>query len=210
MSRTSHDLLGSITAAPVFGSLAETDAHALEGVTTLLAGSTPANTNRAYKVKNFEWFKFSDHVHPQLAEANRYLVSEQKLFPFVWHHSFRNKQKGGKNKCKHSESDGRFMYFCPSEFEELVMQHNQCAAHGAAPPESQCGTSYQDFNTTKSALKLLWQEQVDSGINNKPWDLVWTDKLLQLKATMVHGCKTRIVKCTYQEKLTLSLPPTCL
>jgi hypothetical protein len=47
MSGTSHDLLGGITAAPVFGSsLAETDAHAMEGVTTLLAGSTPANTDR--------------------------------------------------------------------------------------------------------------------------------------------------------------------
>jgi hypothetical protein len=92
MSGTSHDLLGSITPAPVFGSLAETDAHAMEGVTTLLAGSTPANTNRAYKVKIFEWFKFSDHhVHPQLVEANRYLVSEQNLFQFVWYHSFRNK-----------------------------------------------------------------------------------------------------------------------
>jgi hypothetical protein len=157
MSGTSHDLLGGITAALVFGSsLAETDAHAMEGATTLLAGSTPANTDRACKVKIFEWFKFSDHVHPHLAEANQYLVSEQKLFRFVWYHSFRNKQKGGKNKHKRSESDGRFMYFCPSEFEELVMQHNQCAARGAAPPEPQCGTGSQDFDTTKSALKLLW------------------------------------------------------
>jgi hypothetical protein len=40
MSGTSYDLLGSITAALVFGSLAETDAHAMEGGTTLLAGST--------------------------------------------------------------------------------------------------------------------------------------------------------------------------
>jgi hypothetical protein len=40
MSGTSHDLLGGITAAPVFGrSLAETDdAHAMDDVTTLLAG----------------------------------------------------------------------------------------------------------------------------------------------------------------------------
>jgi hypothetical protein len=89
MSGTSHDLLVSITAALVFGSsLAETDAHAMEGVTTLLAGSTPANINRAFKNKFFEWFKFSDHVRPQVAEANKSLTSEQTLFRFVWYHSF--------------------------------------------------------------------------------------------------------------------------
>jgi hypothetical protein len=101
------------------------------------------------------------------------------------------------------------MYFCPSEFEKLVMQHNQCAACGAAPPEPQCGTGYQDFDITKSALKLLWREQIDSGINNKPWDLVWTDKLLQLKA-MVHGHKTRIAKSTYQEKMDTDSSPYML
>ena len=179
----------------------EFDAIATRGVAAIVDGSRCDNTDRAYRTKIFEYFEYADYERPNLEEAVRYVISEQNIRRYVWYVSFRKKRQGGTgSRKKRKDIDAQYLYFIPSEFEELRTLHQQHDAGNESPPDPENGVKYSEMEQTKYALKKLYEEQIADGVNSRHWDQVWTLPIKDIML-MVKRRENRVDKAGYVEKM---------
>lgn len=151
------------------------------------------NTKTAYKAKESEFLEFCDFRYSAMAdEADRHLVTPEKVYKFMFYCAHRKQRKKGKRK--------RSFLFDRNEYEQIMAS---CGASTNSTewqkPANPIG--YQQFNTYKASVKLLFDRQKAKNRNRYEWDSqIWTIDCRRLQDIVIRR-RAKSAKENFEEKI---------
>ena len=139
-----------------------------------------SNTLIAYDPKDAEYMAFCNAIFPSVDLAERYRVTANKVYNFMFYQVYRSKRKPGKGKKTMSESSAagtsptrtdRVNGFSLSEYMEVMLYHG--TEEGAWKlPNNPLG--FSQINTYKASILRLFRTQKIQKQNSEIWENVWT------------------------------------
>jgi hypothetical protein len=171
-------------------------------VTVLNESFRPTNTVRAHKPKIYEYFEFCDAIYPD--ELNRYQLTGEKVFRFMFYTAFRGlKPRGGKK----GQSKP---HFDVADYHEVMSNYDgvpRSPGDAPMPVQARKPISYQTFDQYKQVLQKIYHTQKLEKSNALYWaGDIWQqpcqDLAKQVKTRVAH-----VKKATYQEKVGAEFAP---
>ena len=171
-------------------------------------GSKAAATNLAHRPKIEEFYAFCNIACIDEEIGTRYLVTESKLYRFLWYHAFcEQKGRGGKKRG----ANGDFKEPEPPAFNARVYRDLLAKYEGlpddSSPPDPKNPIGKEALSQYKNALKHLhhMQKTVHVTVSTR-WEDVFTDDAQKL-VEIVRERKPRIRKASYKEKVNGEFAP---
>jgi len=124
------------------------------------------NTPLSYEAKKYEFRLYCDAKYGGLPLERRYTVTGEKVKEFIFYVAFREqKKKGRKPKGSAPVSFDLNQY---ERISTMVKSHLQDSKSRSLMEELEPknGVAFSVINSTKAALREMWAQQVDDGINN--------------------------------------------
>lgn len=170
---------------------------------------TPANTKVAYGPKQVEWFGYCDKVYPNCESSH--VVTEPKLFAFLYYQSFRpHKARGGRKKDQQPsghfdfESYKQIMAECDSDLPSLDLSSSEVStalnAREAKSQKKRKMLQIQALDQYYSAVKQVWDRQRQDGMNNIPESDFKNSLRIKALKMMVQGRKHVLMRENHEER----------
>lgn len=164
------------------------------------------NTAKAYDPKKQEFLAFCDHMYAGKPVTTRYVVTEDKLYFFLFYQAYRSKKKGGGGKRK-SDGSRQPHEFDPEDYDRVWSEFgSRNLPEGATPPDPENPLGFSMVNQYKAAVRKLYDQQRIEYVNNRLWENVCTPRVHELM-TMVANRKRRIDRKNFTEKLDQEFTP---
>jgi hypothetical protein len=160
----------------------------------------PSNTTKTLKNKIEEYFQYCDAIYPH--ELNKYHLTDEKAFRFLFYQAFRPlKSRGGKK--------GDRPRFDIADYKEVIARFDGEPCSPSANPmpvQALKPMAWSNFAHYKQVLKKIYKNEVMEKSTSLVWDNIWTQACDDL-ADQVKTRKAFIKKSTYQEKITSEFAP---
>ena len=158
------------------------------------------NTPLSYEAKKLEFRLYCDAKYGGLPLERRYTVTGEKVKEFMFYVAFREqKKKGRKPKGSARVSFDLNQY---ERISTMVKWHLQDSKSRSLMEELEPknGVAFSVINSTKAALREMWAQQVDDGINNLSESNVF-GRLVSLVLKHVKSRKSSMSRKNFKEKM---------
>ena len=128
------------------------------------------NTQKAYDPKVQEFREFCDSLYGAHPAETRYTVDQERVLSFMIYVAFREQKTRGKKKTKG-------LFSMTSQWNRICCQLKESGGGMSTEVfkklEPDNGVGYAVVNTTKSALKTYWSQQVEDHVNTHTEDSIF-------------------------------------
>lgn len=160
----------------------------------------PANTTLAYEGKQAEFVEFCRYLFPSQSPALQELVTDDKLYMFLWYQSLRGKRKPGKKRRSNGneaqQQQGEYSCFDPDDYNAVKLKFLGADEH----QDPINPVKAQQVHNYKCAVRQIWMRQVSERCNSLSWEQIYTYKCQDLTG-MVKKRRPRVDKAQYKEKI---------
>ena len=169
-------------------------------VVELLAHDRPESTKKAYDPKIDEYYSFCELAYPN--DRFACALNEKTVFKFMFYQVMRGKKKRGGRRHRQAARvfDIELYNTIMAKYDHWIQSPN------ITPPQPEDPLSHSTIAQYKSALRLIYKDQVARGFCNLAWPQIWT-----LPLDNLHQWSKRrqaiVDKRNYREKLDHDFSP---